>query len=46
MTLHSNYPLTQDRSISFSELVLKLDNVINSMKSENVVFVGFLLLLL
>lgn len=40
MTLHSNYPLTKDRSISFSELVLKLDNVINSIKSEYVVLVG------
>ena len=40
MTLHSNYPLIKDRSIPFSELVLKLDNVINSIKSEYVVFVG------
>ena len=40
MTLHSNYPLTKDRSISFSELVLKLDNVMSSIKSEFVVLVG------
>lgn len=40
MTLHSNYPLTKDRSIPFSELILKLDNVINSIKSEFIVFVG------
>lgn len=40
MTLHCSFPLSKDHSISFSDLILKLENAMCMIKSDYFMLVG------
>ena len=45
MALHWSYSLTKDHSISLPQLVLKLDNLVNSIKSDYFMLVSIVAIL-